>query len=227
MTATARRAAETPRSRQRVLFVGNSFTSRNDLPGLVAALAAADGRRLEHRLVSAGGASLRRHWNAGEALREVRSGRYDRVVLQEQSTLPLKNPGRMHENVRLFDAEIRAAGARTVLYMTWTRRAAPEAQAAITAAYLDVARELGADVIPAGEAWARCAREVGAPELYDRDGSHPTPAGSYLAACAAYAVLFGRSPAGNGAEVPGLAAAEAQVLQRAAAAAVVFATGRS
>src|SRR3954451_24627759 len=109
-----------------VLFIGNSFTARNDLPGLVARLAAARGRRLRHRLISAGGASLRTHWNAGAALQAIREGHYDRVVLQEQSTLPVKNSGRTHENVRLFDGAIRAAGAQTTLYMTWARRNAPE-----------------------------------------------------------------------------------------------------
>src|SRR5262245_54085065 len=86
-----------------VLFIGNSFTARNDLPGLIAGLAEARGLRIEHRLISAGGASLRMHWNKGEALQAIRTGGYDYVVLQEQSTLPIKNAARMHENVRLFD----------------------------------------------------------------------------------------------------------------------------
>src|SRR5262249_61183919 len=50
----------------RALFIGNSFTARNHLPGLIAKLAAARGKSLEHHLISAGGASLRTHWNAGE-----------------------------------------------------------------------------------------------------------------------------------------------------------------
>src|SRR5215468_6402116 len=86
----------------KVLFIGNSFTARNDLPGLIGQLAAARGKRLQHRLISAGGASLRTHWNAGEALKAIQDGQYDHVVLQEQSTLPVKNAKRMHENVRLF-----------------------------------------------------------------------------------------------------------------------------
>src|SRR5436309_10499138 len=118
-----------------VLFVGNSFTARNDLPGLIAALAAAAGRPVRHQLVHAGGASRRAHWNAGHAARLIESGRFDAVVLQEQSTLPVKNPARMRENVRLFDPVIRAAGAATVLYMTWARRDNPESQDAITEAY--------------------------------------------------------------------------------------------
>src|SRR5947209_16486387 len=142
-----------------VLFIGNSFTARNDLPGLVERLAAARGRRLEHRLISAGGASLRTHWNAGVALQAIQGGQYDHVVLQEQSTLPIKNARRMHENVRLFDDVIRAAGAKTVLYVTWARRSAPESQQVITDAYAEIGRELGATVAPVGPAWQRCLRD--------------------------------------------------------------------
>jgi len=115
-----------------VLFIGNSFTARNDLPALVAALAAAAGTTMSHRLISAGGASLRMHWNKGEAPKAIREGGYDYVVLQEQSTLPIKNAARFHENVRLFDEEIKAAGSKTVLYMTWARRHAPDSQRALT-----------------------------------------------------------------------------------------------
>ena len=71
----------------KVLFIGNSFTARNDLPRLAAQLAAARGKAIQHRLISAGGASLRQHWNHGEALQAIQEGHYDHVVLQEQSTL--------------------------------------------------------------------------------------------------------------------------------------------
>jgi hypothetical protein len=199
----------------KVLFIGNSFTARNDLPGMVARLAKAAGKRLEHDLISVGGASLRRHWNKGDARRAIETGGYDRVVLQEQSTLPVKKLQRFHDNVKLFDAAIRAAGAKTVLYMTWARRHAPETQQAISEAYTTIAVQLGAAVIPAGNAWARVLKVPGHPVLHDRDGSHPTVAGTYLAACCAFAVLFGRYPAGlEGAE--GISTAIVARLHRAA-----------
>ena len=200
-----------------VLFVGNSFTARNDLPALVERLANAAGKRLKHRLISVGGASLRTHWNKGEAARQIQRGRYDFVVLQEQSTLPVKNPGRMHENVRLFDECIKAAGSKTALCMTWARQHAPESQAAITDAYVSIGREIGARVIPAGVAWERFLRKHKRPILHDRDQSHPTLAGSYLAACVAFGVLFRSSPAGLRVEVDGLSKDEATLLQKAAA----------
>src|SRR5262245_2796983 len=100
----------------KLLFIGNSFTQRNNLPGLFADLAAAQGLSVKHELISVGGASLRTHWNAGRAAEAIATGGYDYVVLQEQSTLPVKNAQRMAENVRLFDDAIQRAKSKTVLY---------------------------------------------------------------------------------------------------------------
>ncbi len=200
----------------KVLFIGNSFTARNDVPGQIAQLAGARGKTLQHRLISAGGASLRRHWNAGIAPKAIQDGQYDFVVLQEQSTLPVKNAKRMHDNVRLFDAAIKAAGAKTVLYMTWARQNAPQAQQAITDAYMEIGRELGATVVPVGMAWQSILGNHDGPILHDRDQSHPTLAGSYLAACVFLAALFHESPVGIDSEIKGLEKQDLLLLQEAA-----------
>ena len=186
----------------RMLFIGNSFTARNNLPGLLAELAldpaGGTGRRIEHRLIQRGGASLRMHLNKGDAAIAMRDEQYDYVVLQEQSTLPIKNPTRMHESVREFDALIRAAGARTVLYMTWSRlEATADAQQRIADAYTSIGKEIDAIVVPAGLAWRAFLAKHKTPVLHDADKSHPTLAGSYLAACTFHATLFGDSPPGE------------------------------
>jgi hypothetical protein len=134
-------------------------------------------------------------------LKTIQDGQYDAVVLQEQSTLPVKNAKRMHENVRLFDGAIKAVGAKTVLYMTWARRHAPESQEAITDAYTSIGRELGATVVPVGVAWQGFLGKQDEPALHDRDESHPSPAGSYLAACVFLIVLFDENPVGTGGDV--------------------------
>jgi hypothetical protein len=202
-----------------VLFIGNSFTARNDLPGMIAKLAAAAGGELNHQLISVGGASLRMHWNRGEASRAIERRGYDFVVLQEQSTLPVKNAARMHENVRLFDGAVRGAGSRTALYMTWARRHSPEAQDAISQAYTSIGQKIGATVVPVGLAWAHHLRSKDPPVLHDKDGSHPSLAGTYLAACVFVATLFGVSPESLETEIPGISAADRQHLHRAALAA--------
>jgi len=194
-------------SATRILFIGNSFTNRNDLPGMLTGLAAAarPGFDVETGRVIANGRALKTHWERAEARHAIASSRWDYVVLQEQSTLPLKNAPRMHEYVRSFDGEIRKSGARTVLYMTWARRHEFERQAELAKAYTDVGREIGAIVVPVGFAWQRVLSHHHNIVLHDKDNSHPNLAGSYLAACVFFATLFGRNPAEcEAAHVPGL-----------------------
>ena len=106
-----------PPRKSRILYVGNSFTTRNDLPSLLAGLAAADGKgtMVEHEVVAVGGASLRQHLNSGKAAGLLERSHWNYVVLQEQSTLPVKNAARMHDNVRDFHSLIDETGAETVL----------------------------------------------------------------------------------------------------------------
>jgi len=118
--------------------------------------------------------------------------------------------------VLLFDPVIRGAKSKTALYMTWARAHAPDSQAAITEAYTSVGKEIGATVIPAGLAWKKVLSEPKHPVLHDRDGSHPTLAGSYLAACTMLEALFGLNPVGNEFEEPGLSGGDRTLLQRAA-----------
>lgn len=209
-------AKQSPITSRKALFIGNSFTARNDVPGLIEQLAAACGKRFEHRLIQAGGASLRMHWNQGAAQQEIQRAHYDYVVLQEQSTLPLKNAARFHENVRLFDEVIKVAGAKTALYLTWARQNAPQTQAALTEAYTRIGAELGALVVPVGVAWEQFLTHQAQPVLHDKDQSHPTLAGSYLAACVFFAALFDTNPVGVVSEVKGLTQAETELLQKAA-----------
>lgn len=200
----------------KLLFIGNSFTQRNDLPSLLANLAAERSLQLGHQLISAGGASLRMHWNAGHAAETIAAGGFDYVVLQEQSTLPVKNARRMAENVRLFDAAIKSSGAKSVLYMTWARQHAPETQETIAAAYQSIGDELDATVVPVGLAWQSFLRKHEQPVLHDRDQSHPTLAGSYLAACVFLTVLFQASPIGIESGPAGLTDSDRFLLQTAA-----------
>jgi hypothetical protein len=197
----------------KVLFVGNSFTQRNDLPGRFSAMAAEKDVQVQHKLISRGGASLRMHWNAGLAAQAIATEGYDYVVLQEQSTLPVKNAKRMADNVRLFDTAIKQASSKTVLYMTWAKQHAALSQEAITAAYRSIGAEIGALVVPVGAVWQRFLAERDQPQLYDRDGSHPSVAGTYFAACVFLASLLKINPIGIEAGSSGLKQSDAEVLQ--------------
>ncbi|QSQ23023.1 SGNH/GDSL hydrolase family protein [Pyxidicoccus parkwayensis] len=200
----------------RVLFIGNSYTYYNNLPRMLEALAASASPPLpvETRAVVVGGAQLKTHWDDGKALKVLREGGWDYVVLQEQSTLGgLLVDGRLEINdpervffpyARKFDSEVRRQGAKTLLSLTWSRQWAPEAQVRLNHAFFSLGRELGATVVPMGPAWLTVREQHPEVSLYVADGSHPNPAGTYLAACTLYATLFGRSPEGLTSTVRGV-----------------------
>lgn len=180
----------------RVLFIGNSYTYFNDLPELLMRFATANGERIEAESVTAGGMTLLGHLRTGEAVSRIRSGGWDMVILQEQSTRPVMAPGLMYAAARELAGAVASVGARTALYLTWARRDAPEQQLALNAAYCECARAVGASIVPVGPCWQQVLAGHPAFALYHEDGSHPAPLGTYLAACVFYAALTGRSPEG-------------------------------
>ena len=191
----------------RVLFIGNSYTYFNDLPDIFAGLAKAGGQgRIETRMEAPGGWRLKDHWEKGEARKALAEKKWDFVVLQDQSTLGVNyyfegKPRVTSDEVfrpyaEKWAAAIRDAGATPVFYLTWARRATPQDQAALNYAYITVARETKGVVAPVGIAWRIALDERPALDLYYQDGSHPSAAGSYLAACALYAAILKRNPEG-------------------------------
>ncbi|EAU64753.1 hypothetical protein STIAU_0412 [Stigmatella aurantiaca DW4/3-1] len=91
---------------------------------------------------------------------------------------------------RQLAAQVTSVGARPLFYMTWSRREDLPTQRLLTDAYARIASELGAVLAPAGVAWERVRRERPELALYDEDGSHPAPAGTYLSACVLFSSIF-------------------------------------
>jgi hypothetical protein len=220
--------ARSDRAGLRVLFVGNSFTFYNSMPALVHRLAAADD--------GAPPLFVAEYTKAGWTLREaahddrlaplLEEVRWDVVVLQEQSQLlsfPAEQRRReAYPSARALQREISSAGGQTVLFMTWgykegDRRNYPgdtftAMQLRLTEGYRDLGAELSVPVAPVGLAWEEAVQRKPGLDLWDDDGRHPDPAGSYLAACVFYALLSGRDPS-RSEFIAGLEPAEARFFQ--------------
>ena len=67
-------------------------------------------------------------------------------------------------------------------------------------------------VAPVGYTWYQVRHDHPEIVLWQDDGVHPTPAGTYLAACVFYASIFRQSPVGLSFR-GGVSDAQAQVLQ--------------
>jgi hypothetical protein len=181
-----------------VLFVGNSYTSSNDLPGTIQSLATARGQAMRHEVLARGGALLRDHLTGGwgAASQRIISGAFTHVVLQEQSQLPAVAPPLFIEPACALTSLTSEHGAQPILFVTWAPRDQPHEQFRISAAYQAAARQSGAALAPVGLAWAKALAASPGLALHGPDGRHPAPAGTYLAALVLYRTLTGDTPIG-------------------------------
>jgi hypothetical protein len=216
----------TPR---RILFIGNSYTFCNDLPRQLTMLAASARveRPIETVFTGNGGWTLEGHWGHPPCRALLDRGGWDEVVLQEQTRRPYEDTALYHDFARRFHGEIQRLGAKTILYLTWAPGLEPERQPELDASIGALGRELGVTVVAAGPAFALMRDRAPKLRLYvPEDERHPSSQGTYLAACAFFATLHGRTPVGLAAdslvgEAPEakpcrLDAQEARVLQTAA-----------
>jgi hypothetical protein len=185
----------------RVLFVGNSLTTWNDLPAMFAALADAGGHERPYtRTIAVGGFSLEDHWNQGDAQRAIADSKWDIVVLQQGPSALIESRRLLIEYARRFGQLIQRSGATPALYAVWPSTHRPSDFPGVHTSYSAAAHASHGTLLPAGEAWQRAMRDCPDIALYSDDGLHPTRAGTYLAALVIYRALYGAPVSG----LPGL-----------------------
>lgn len=194
-----------------VLFLGNSYTSANDLPYTVRTLALSLGDTVNTTMVAPGGYQLIDHASNPASLAGIASAPWDFVVMQDQSqlgALPLSVTA-MEAGAAALVQAIEANNECTypVFYMTWGRQNGDAdncanfpfmctyegMQQGLRDNYVTVAEENDGHVAPVGVAWKQVRGTHPLINLYDPDGSHPSDEGTYLAACVLYCTLFQQS----------------------------------
>jgi hypothetical protein len=202
---------------RKVLFLGNSYTFVNNLPGLVAALAHSAGDSLYYDNNSPGGYTLGwqpiAHSTDPVSLGKIGQGDWDFVVLQEQSqtpAIPALRDSCMYPGSIILHDSVKSANpcTRVLFFLTWGRRLGgiqcftsnycspdfadfDQMQDSLTVAYKGIADSLGDWIAPVGEAW-RYVINNNQVVLHAGDDSHPNFKGSYLAACVFYDIIFGK-----------------------------------
>lgn len=213
----------------RVLLIGNSYTTSNNLPAMMSELARAGGHRLRIEVRAPGGWWWRDHAASPQTMEAIADGDFDVVVFQEQSMVTsVPNMARRESRpaaVALANAAT-LTGARIVMYTTWGHRngsaevghgSYESMQGSIINTYQELSAAVGGTAAPVGTAWWMTRKHHGTVNLYHPDGSHPSPAGSYLAAVVLTATILGVEPLtlDSNLEIEGaLAGALRQVAQR-------------
>lgn len=149
-----------------ILFIGNSLTYSNDLPGMLAALLQEGGG--ESVVVDAEAspnAGLPDHWMFGGARDRIRAGGWSVVILQQG---PSATEGRpfLLDYAELFAGETRAVGAEPALYMVWPSIQRFADFDGVLDSYRTAAENVDGIFFPAGEAW--CVAWESDPDLPPR-----------------------------------------------------------
>jgi hypothetical protein len=141
---------------------------------------------------------------------------FDAVVMMDSSQGPIhpKLQESFHRTVAAHCKTARKNGTVPILFMSWAYSDHPEMTEPLVEQYTRAASATSTHLIPAGLAFSDATRTTSA-DLYQPDRRHPSLAGTYLAACATYASVFGLSPVGLG-YTAGLAADLAFTLQKVA-----------
>ena len=215
----------------RILFIGNSYTYVNDLPSSIQSFVSSSKlASLEVDSWTVGGATLADHVNSTEAIAKIQAGGWTHVVLQGQSLEPLWQPTVFEDAAKTLGDEVNKVGAVPLFYETWARKegdsnyaetwsgGTPAAmQQMLRDEYNKAAMVSNGVVVPAGDAWEKTLAEHPSINLFDSDGSHPSPEGTYLVGCVFYSVLMDKSPVGLSGAPVSVSAADAEVLQEMAA----------
>lgn len=184
-----------------IIFVGNSyFYYNNSLHNHVLNLLRSADPANAYTATSAtiSGAPLRLH-DVDALLSSHKRKEFDAVIMADCSWCsvdPQRKPA-FAETVAKDVAIVRKHGAQPILFMTWAYADKPEMTQRLADVYTAAGNGNGALVIPAGLAFARAHTQRPELALNVPDKSHPTLAGTYLAACVVMASVYRRSPAGN------------------------------
>lgn len=165
----------------RVLFVGNSYTYVNDLPWVVAIVAAARGIDVEVGMLAEPNFALEDHIRTGAYDRKLAEG-WDWVVLQQgPSSLPENR-----ENLRFWSVRAatsaRERGTRVVLFSAWPARGNAFTWLDAEESYQLAARAAGGCIAPVAAAWRHARAANPQVDLYSPDDLHASVDGTLLAA---------------------------------------------
>lgn len=187
----------------RVLFIGNSLTYTNDLPGMLASLLDDAGVDATVASLAHPNFGLQDHWEIRATHERIAEG-WDVVVLQQGPSATEGRPSLLEYSER-FDGPIRAAGAVPALFMVWPSEARSFDFEGVSESYAMAANLVEGLLFPAGEAWLDAWDLDASTALYGPDGFHPAPLGTYAAALVIVEQITGADARDVEGDIPGRA----------------------
>ena len=191
------------KNKENILFIGNSFTFYWNLPLVVEAMANERNYNYDITQSTASGSSLKDHWFENDELKSktlIATGRYDRVVLQDHSLNPLQNLVESRRYFIDFIEWVKANNGAPYIYATWMYKGISNNNYNVVDPIQDalqpVADKTGAVMVPIDQAFRTLQKRHPNIPIFMSDNKHPSPVGTYLAACVYFRIFTGESPLG-------------------------------
>lgn len=196
---------------RKVLFLGNSYTYANNLPQIISEIALNAGDELIYDSNLIGGYTLQNHFASAVSKNKILADNWDYIILQEQSQTPtFIVPSEFMDgfgNLKTFIHQNKPCSLISA-FMTWGRENGDvqncpnnpgvctylSMQDLLEDRYMDMSDLFESEVTPVGVVWRFIKQNYPNIQLYQLDGSHPSEAGSYLAACCFYTSIFQKDP---------------------------------
>ena len=183
----------------RVLFVGNSQVNCiRDIPDMIEEIS----RTIPNKKapivvcdeVEVGGVGLDGYWKDGLGQKRIAAGGWDYVVINEIVYSFGATTPKFMEYAAKFDALIKKAGARTLIFATAD---VEKKRDQFMPMYRDGVAFASANhdrVAGTGMAWLKAWQKDPTLDFYYTDRAHPNAVGCYFNACTLYATLTDTSP---------------------------------
>jgi len=193
----------------KILFIGSSYFTYNNLPDLFQNLANSDGKTVYIELQTAGGPYLADHASSSLTEAKINEQNWDYVILQGVGSLTAYPESFIHHPVYPALVTLRnkinnnCETTKMVFClpwayedgMTWAEGWADtyeDMQRAIYENTLQYSNDIGFEISPVGWAWNTILREQNYPlhYLHMSDWNHPSLKGSYVMACVVFSTIY-------------------------------------
>lgn len=171
-----------PNADYRILFVGNSLTSTNNLPRIIKESYAEMGITISTRTIAPPGYGLEDHWNVGLIQPLIGSNYYDYVIIQQGPSSQeygreslIEYGGRISELCDTNDTKL-------AFFMVWPSITYFNTFDGVIANYTDAASINNAILLPVGRNWKYYIEQTQDYSYYGSDNFHPSIEGSQKAA---------------------------------------------
>jgi hypothetical protein len=163
-----------PNAHYRVLFIGNSLTSTNNLPRIIKERYAEMGIIISTRTIAPPGYGLEDHWNVGLIQPLISSNYYDYVIIQQGPSSQeygraslIEYGGRIANLCNLNDTKL-------AFFMVWPSISYFNNFDGVIANYTDAASINSAILLPVGRNWKYYIDQTQDYSYYGSDNFHPS-----------------------------------------------------